>query len=284
MIRTRRGGRYMGMGQPTIKDLQLDVEATLTEAIYGHGHAHYGFWPDGMPAALTLQALGAAQQAYCDFLVRQIPEGTRTILDIGSGTGSNALALARLGYRLECLCPSDHLNAIARAKLPASIQVHNTTFEEFQSKRQFDLCLFAESFHYIELEKAIEQITRYAARDVLIFDYFRKERGRPGDSTRCTHSAFLSALRKQTEFEIAHDQDLSDEILPTFAVLDHIKADLLSPLLARSRATLRAAYPVRAWLGELVFGRKLDKIQGAGRRSSSFAERFEYRLIRLNRR
>ena len=265
------------------KEIQLDLEATITEALFGHGHAHYGYWPRGRPTELTAQTLGAAQQAYFDLLAATIPEGTKTILDVGSGTGANALALTAKGYALECLCPSEHLNDLARRKLPGTVRVHDLKFEDYDSDRRFDLCLFAESFHYIDLQQALAQLATYARRHVLIFDYFRIDTAADEAGTRGTHAAFRAALADQGVFEVVSDEDKTAAILPTFEVLDHIKNAHFGPFVERARADLAQSYPLRMRLANLMLGGKLDKIVRPSGRAVSFPKKFEYRLILLKR-
>jgi SAM-dependent methyltransferase len=261
------------------KPTELDVAALLSEAVFGHGFLHYGYWPEGRPATPSTQALGQAQQAYFDLMVSAFPPGVTRVLDVGSGTGANALALSQRGFSLELVCPSEQLNAMARAKLPPGTPVHTATFEDFGSPSRFDLCLFAESFHYIALAPALAQTARYATRGAVIFDYFRRT-GR-GDDVRGTHAEFLAEVARQGAFRVARDEDLTEAILPTFFVLDHLKNAHFGPFLARARAAFRARAPVKAWLAERVLGRAMDKFQRPSARESTFARDFEYRLVRL---
>ena len=266
-----------------MKELRLDIEATLAQAIFGNGYAHYGYWPDGAPENPTLLSLFEAQQAYFDLLVSRIPSDAKTILDVGSGTGENALGLIDLGYSLECLSPSEHLNALARKKLPATVQVNDCTFEEYDSDRRFDVCLFAESFHYIALEQALVQLDRYCKKHVLIFDYFRREERSDEAMTRRPYSEFRDSVEAQGVFEIVSDENMTQAIIPTFDVLDRLRADLIGPLSARVRSGFAAAFPWRAWFVERLFARKLDKIARPSGRAERFADRFEYRLILMSR-
>ena len=267
----------------SIKELRLDLEATLAEAVDGIGYAHYGYWPCGEPELPTLQALGAAQQAYLDLVAAQIPGGTETILDVGSGTGANALALIKHGFELECLSPSEHLNILAREKLAGRVKVHDCGFEDYSSNRSFDLCLFTESFHYIDLDKALAQLARYAEKHAIIFDYFRRHTKAGSKGTRGTHSEFRRSVEAQGVFEVVSDEDLTSTILPTFVVLEHLQTRLFGPLVERSRRTLAADYPLRTRMIEWIFGRKLDKIGQPSGRAERFLERHEYRLILLKR-
>ena len=66
------------------KDFRLDFEALLSQIVDGQGFLHYGYWKDGTADGVSLRSIGNAQQAYFDELVRAIPDGTRSILDVGS--------------------------------------------------------------------------------------------------------------------------------------------------------------------------------------------------------
>lgn len=267
-----------------LKDFRLDAEGLFAEVAFGHGFAHYGYWPDGLPEVVSLAALGEAQQAYFDHMAAAIPADVQSILDVGSGTGSNARALVARGYRVECVCPSEQLNAMARAKLGPEVAVHTATFEAFEADRQFDMCLFAESFHYIALREALAQAARYARRHVLIFDYFRRAQSGYADDTRRTHADFVAEVARQGVFEIVRDDDLTAQIAPTFHVLDTIKNDHVVPFVERLEAAFLREHPVKGRLLRRLLGRRIDRFKRPSDRFRSFPEKNEYRLILMTRR
>ena len=55
-----------------LKFVELEAAALMSEVMFGHGFAHYGYFPDGAPEELTAAALGAAQMAYFEKLVEAI--------------------------------------------------------------------------------------------------------------------------------------------------------------------------------------------------------------------
>ena len=182
-----------------LKSVELDATALMSEVMFGHGYAHYGYFPDGVPEVLSAQAVGAAQQAYLEKIVEAIgtvPGGVSRILDVGSGTGANARALIERGFAVACVSPSAQMNEMARAKLPTGTSVTDAYFESFETEERFDLCLFAESFHYIDLEAALRQAARYAEKGVVIFDYFRRPGREHRDGTRGTHAAFVAEVAR----------------------------------------------------------------------------------------
>jgi SAM-dependent methyltransferase len=225
-----------------LKSVELDLTALMSEVMFGHGYAHYGYFPDGVPEVLSASAMGAAQHAYFERLeaaIRTVPGGVTRVLDVGSGTGANARALIERGYQVACVSPSAQMNEMARAKLPEGTVVTDARFETFDTETRFDICLFAESFHYINLEAGLRQAARFAEKGVVIFDYFRRPGHEHRDGTRGTHADFCDALVRQGAFEIVSDEDLTEAITPTFVIHEHLKNEKIAPFVQRFRAALK---------------------------------------------
>jgi SAM-dependent methyltransferase len=269
-----------------LKSAELDLTALMSEVTFGHGYAHYGYFPDGVPEVLSAQAVGAAQHAYLERLVEAIgtvPGGVRSILDVGSGTGANARALIERGFEVACVSPSVQMNEMARRKLPEGTEVTDATFEDFRSARRFDLCLFAESFHYIDLKQGLAQAATFAGKGVVIFDYFRRGKYAHKDGTRGTHGDFVAEVARQGAFEILSDEDMTEAITPTFVIHEYLKNEKIAPFVQRLRAEVKRSYPMRAWALEKVLGRSLDKLGRRTGRATRFARENEYRLIMMRR-
>jgi len=265
---------------------ELNLVARLSESVFGDGFMHYGYWPNGLPIKASLCALGKAQADYVDQLISAFPPDTKRVLDVGSGTGAIALYLSRQGYEMACVCPSDTMNQLARAKLPAGTPVYTTKFEDFDATGVFDICLFAESFHYIDLKTALAKSAKLARHGVVIFDYFRrasKDNKASEQGTRSTHADFLAEVALQNKFRVVRDDDMTECIVPTFQLLDHLQADHAAPLVADVRAQIKTRAPIRAWLAEKIIGRYLDRLGRPRNRASKFADAFEYRLITLEK-
>jgi ubiquinone/menaquinone biosynthesis C-methylase UbiE len=265
------------------KEFRLDLEALFSQILDGQGFLHYGYWPDGTADEISLRRLSRAQQAYFDQLAGAIPEGTTSILDVGSGTGSNALKLLQRNYSVHCVCPSSRLNEIARQKLPTGTRIFESTFEELETDNTYDLLLFSESFHYLDVAKALPRIAACARKHVLIFDYFSRKDSATG--RRLSHRQFVQMLADAIPgaFRFVTDRDVTEFITPTFKVLDTIKNDHVRPFLMRSVAKFRKEHRVGSFLLSYPLRRLLARYARTSNRYTTFAEEFEYRLIVLAR-
>lgn len=269
-----------------LKSVELEATALLSEVVFGHGYAHYGYFPDGPPAELTAEALGAAQHAYFERLVAAIgtvPGEVQSILDVGSGTGANAKGLISRGFHVSCVSPSKQMNDMARRKLPVGTSVTDARFEDYSDPTPFDVCIFAESFHYIDLPTALQKSAILTTKGVVVFDYFRRDGFAHDNGTRGTHAAFLAELEKQGSFRVISNEDVTEAIAPTFEIYSYLKTEKLAPFLDRMQAAMRQLSPWRAWALEKVFGRALQKLRRPSTRSETFAQEHEYRLIVLER-
>jgi len=263
-----------------LKDFRLDVEALFSQALYGHGFLHYGYWPQGTPENPSLDKLGKAQQVYFDRLVEMIPEGVSSILDVGSGTGSNAKGLIEKGFAMELVCPSSKLNQIAREKLPKDTTIYECGFEEFENSRTFDMLIFCESFHYIQADKAIKQTEKYADKYILIFDYFRRGESKKRD--RITYKTFLELIAKSS-LEIIHDEDVTEKIRPTFLVLDNLKNDYIKPFTEKVLKEYKTEHPFYSFLLKHPIKKFTKSSRKASNRYEVFPKKHEYRLILMKK-
>jgi SAM-dependent methyltransferase len=264
------------------KELQLDFEALLSQAVSTNGLLNYWLWhqaPD--PSTYSLESIAAAQLAYFECMLEAFPKDVKRILDVGSGTGSNALALSKRGYQVDCVCPSPHLNLLARAKLPAGSTVHECKYEAFECKDdQYDFIFFAESFHYIDPQTALNQVAAQSRFGGLIFDYFPKA----PTAGRITHAQFEAHVKATEKLQIKESLDLTAKIVPTFDALHGLRNMQLAPFLLRLSQSLRSHYPVLAYLPAALLERKAKRWLTKPSKRVSFERDFEYRLITLERR
>ncbi len=264
-----------------LKDFRLDTEALFSQVMYGDGYLHYGYWENCKPSIISLENLGKAQADYFYKFVKAIPDGVNTILDIGSGTGSNAAGLISKGYIVDCVCPSKNLNIIAANKLPKTTSIFECNFEEFSENRTYDMLLFSESFHYIDANVALKKGLECTNKFILIFDYFKKE-----DSVgykRISYGQFNNLVEKSFNevYEVIYDEDVTQNIIPTFLILDEISNSQLKPFIKTSILKFKKEHPVLGFFSKYFLNKMLHYSNNKSNRYKNFITKNEYRIILL---
>jgi cyclopropane fatty-acyl-phospholipid synthase-like methyltransferase len=94
------------------KEVGLEIGLIFFKHFLNTEYLHYGFFDDELPADIA--NLAKAQQNYADFLMSHIPTGTKTILDVGCGSGKFASELIKKGYTVDCVSPGTILTNHAR--------------------------------------------------------------------------------------------------------------------------------------------------------------------------
>ncbi len=151
----------------------------------------------------------------------------RPVLDIGSGTGRNAISLAQQDIRVDAIDPSPvavkKLNAIAKDRgIPVSAYV--TGFEDFEPEENAysAVLLFGliQILRWDEIERLIERVSQWCGDDALVFvtawtiDDPSYERFRNGK--QIGRNSFVN------ENDIVHTYIEHDEILKLFENYDVI--------------------------------------------------------------
>jgi SAM-dependent methyltransferase len=78
------------------------------------------------------------------------------VLDVGAGTGIAATQLAEAGAHVLAVEPDERMAGVAAAK---GIPVEQATFEDWRAAgREFDLVVFAQSFHWVDPRLALQKV------------------------------------------------------------------------------------------------------------------------------
>ena len=244
---------------------------------------HYGYWEDDLD--VQVHNLPEAQARYTEVLMSKIPEGVKTILDVGCGAGNTAKKLLDRGYQVDCVSPNPHLTKIARELLGDRAQIYECKFEELQTDRTYDLILFSESFLFINAEVGLKQATRLLNPNghLLITDVFKivPDGISPiggGHQLEKFYNVF-----NQSTFTLKEEQDITSKIAPTFTVLDDAYKNCLKPAYELIRSRLISTHP---WIMKFLqwkFRTKIERIEkkhfGGQRTAESFAKYKSYRLF-----
>jgi SAM-dependent methyltransferase len=273
----------------------LDVGLAFIRWLTGAENLHYGLWTG---LEVTAGNLRAAQDNYSAKLFGYLPEGRLRILDIGGGAGETAKKLLALGHQVDIVVPSAFLAGRCR-ETATGATVHETTFEAYQGKGPFDLCLFSESFQYIPLAESLPKCARLLAPGgkVLIADCFRTEAyqsrevhgPQPGGGHHLT--AFEAAVAG-SPFVVEVEEDITDAVAPSID-LEQQLFHVLGQGVTRVSGEIRGKRPTAHWALAKVIGvflsRKrrenlMERLTGTSRTSEAFRRFNRYRIIRLAQR
>lgn len=267
------------------KDLGLGLGHVAGRYFAGTEELHFGYWPEGLSP--ELRNLPAAQRAFSDLLLDHVPAGTKTVLEVGCGTGELARRLLDSGRSVDVVSPSSYLTRVAREKLGDEARFHEGLFEDLETERRFDLVLFSESFQYIEAGLGLDAAASLLNEGghVLLCDYFKlpgKEKAPIGGGR------FFSVFQDElagSRLEVLTEIDISERVAPGFAVLQDLDLRLAGPGLEALLTTLEHEHPLLLRFLRWKYRRKLanfkEKIASGARNPVSFLEHKTYRLYVL---
>ncbi len=249
----RKRRRWLPRRKP--KKVKVNTSLRMMHEVLGLEHLHFGLW-QGEP--LDIDGLRRAQERYADYLCSWIPDGVRTVLDVGCGTGSTALKLREQGYQVEGLAPDPYLREIfvERTGLP----FHLARFQDFRPERAYDLVLMSESVQYIWLDWVFPLVRRVAPDGhLLLADYFVVDTngGRAAESGHPL-DAFLERAGRYG-FELLRREDVTEQTAPTLELASLWHDRYVTPgwrIVADSAAS---RHPFLFGLARRLFGRGLQR-------------------------
>ncbi len=225
--------------QPVLK-LYLDLSKT--------NYLHFGLWDHG--AELNLKNFQKAQENYVQKLISFVPHGVKTVLDVGSGVGGNAIAFTKAGFSVESLSPDPYQQQLFKKNTEGKIKFYLTTLEDFKPDRKYDVLLLSESVQYIaekDIFKRANELLKPAGY-LLTSDYYKHEESRniqnlPGHPLK----DFLDEAKKQG-FKIVKEEDITDRILPTLDYGTETYRNYIKPVLDCILTTLEVHLKPIHWL------------------------------------
>ena len=201
--------------RPSPRRVKVSTSLRFMNEVLGLTFLNYGLWEDEDPR--TIGGLQQAQERYSEELCRWIPEGTRTILDVGCGTGGNALRIRDLGFEVEGLSPDPYQQKVFSER--TGLPFHLARLQEFEPEHSYDLVLMSESAQYIWLHSFFEHVRKVTPEGyLLICDYFTTE-GASGTHAKSGHpwKEFLAKAEAEG-FELVREEDITDAVLPTLEI------------------------------------------------------------------
>lgn len=204
------------------KEIGLVAGLIFCKYLFETEDLHFGFWTDDLE--VSKNNIAKAQENHSNFIISNIPENTKTILDVGCGAGGLAAKLLYKGFSVDCVSPSPLLTEHALEKLGDRGTIFRCLFEEMETDKPYDTLIFSESFQYIELSTALLQSLRFLKQGgyLLICDYFKTDargKGPIGGGHRL--SRFYEAI-SEYPFEPVKDIDITEQTMPNLDLFNEI--------------------------------------------------------------
>ena len=261
----------------------LALGLVLGRFAIGMEDLHYGYWTEDLP--LIPANLPAAQARYTEELIRDIPPGVKSILDVGCGAGNTARKLLDRGYEVVCLSPNAWLNDVAQAAVGDRAKVHLSKFEDFELDRKFDLILFSESFLFMKADQALAKAESMLNPGgyVIISDIFKVPSDQRSPIGGGQDIRRYQALMAESRFELLKDTDMTAQIAPTFDLLSRAYQEAIAPAYALILAKIEAANPLIMkfvrWKWRKKFQRYEEKHFSGKRDGANFRRHKSYRRM-----
>lgn len=187
--------------------------------VLGLERLHYGIWLSH--DELSIDKLKEAQERYDNYLIDNIPDSVKNILDVGCGTGILTKKLISLGYNVEGLSPDINQKRIFTENINATF--HHLAFEDFSKTDQYDCLIMSESAHYISIEKILENAKRSLKKDgyLMICDYFVLKNA-SGELSKSGHDyeVFMNHI-KNNDFTVLSENDITERVTKTLDLGKH---------------------------------------------------------------
>jgi len=181
--------------------------------VLGLERLHYGLWL--LDDEISMDNLRKAQERYDNYLVDNIPDGVKSVLDVGCGTGMLTAHLMGLGYHVEGLSPdiSQKKNFTDSINAP----FHHLSFEHFSATDQYDCIIMSESAQYIRIPKLFENAHRSLKKGgyLMVCDYFVLPNA-SGELSKSGHDydAFMAHIGSNG-FTVVSEEDITERVTQT---------------------------------------------------------------------
>ncbi len=237
---------------------KVDLGLKFLQQVFDLKALHFGLFTDSIPH--TPDGVRKAQEEYTRELLGLIPDGVKSVLDVGSGMGGTSKAMAAAGLAVEGLSPDPfHGEQFALACGPG-IPFHLSKFEDFVPSETYDCLLFSESPQYIDKDAFFPKCQELTGSggDLVLAELFQVEAG--GPYSDCFFEDDFVARAERAGFRVEQRRDITENVLPTLKV-GGLFLKYGRKLFDFGTDTMKSRRPFLWWLVRLPFGRKIDHVR-----------------------
>lgn len=243
------------------KEVGLELGLRVYKFFLKSEYLHYGYFKDGLE--VDVANLKKAQENYTELIFSNIPKNTKTILDVGCGSGKTAQKLVEHGYTVDCVSPGKILTEYAKNLLGDTVNFFECKFEDIQTTNKYDLVLFSESFQYIPFDRSIPGALKLLnpGGHIIASDFFSAD---PGGKSKLggghDYQAWLQ-YKESLPIKTLVEKDITFETSYTIDLVNQLTMEVVRPIWTHAMALAEERFPHIIKIGRKLYSKKLQKIE-----------------------
>ena len=265
------------------RDVGLEVGSILGKYFLKLDHLHYGYWSNNLEVDIT--NLHIAQDEYTKLILSYIPDGVKSILDVGCGTGHIDKILLDNGYIVDCVSPSAYMNKHISELLGDKSHIYECTYEELQTDKKYDMVMFCESFQYIDMEKSFSNTSKFLTNNgyMLICDIFRRDVESKGKMGGGYNIDKFNSMIENAPFKLIESLDITNETAPNMDLMNDVLINVVQPMIKAGVRLSESRHALVVKILKWKYKKKINKLHNkyfSGDRSGDDFKKFKiYQLL-----
>ncbi len=234
----------------------LDLELFFCTEVLKLNSLHYGFW--NSDEELILPNLKKAQERYTTTLIKLIPKGVKTILDVGCGIGDVSGALVKKGYCVTAISPDKNHSRYFNKKI-GNLKFIKTKLENFESDEKFDLILMCESQNYFHTNIGFMKCKQLLKPSgyLLVSGMFRKTNDKNPEEITNIKGEYLSTANEYG-FKLIKQIDITKKILPNLVFVQKGLQEYVMPTSKMIEHFFYSTSPLKTRFLKFLFQKQLN--------------------------